>query len=59
MDSITVDRNPDSDNEQANKMHIDNSIGEGKIVRFKKTLQNYFQVSVGNDVYVLVNNIKI
>ena len=47
--SVTVNRGPSSDNELANKKHIDDSIGEGTIVRFYQTLQNYLRVSVRND----------
>ena len=51
--SITVNRDPGSDNELANKKYVDDSIGEGTIVRFNQTRQNYLKVSVGNDTYYL------
>ena len=48
-------RDPRSGNEVTNKKYIDDSIGEGTIVRFNQTLQNYLKVSVGNDTYNLIN----
>ena len=53
LDSITVNRAPTSDNEVSNKKYIDDSIGEGTLVRFNQTLQNNLKVSVGNDTYNL------
>ena len=53
LDSITVNRNPNSDNELSNKKYVDDSIGEGTLLRFNQTLQNYLKVSVGNDTYNL------
>ena len=49
LDSVSVNRNPNSDNELANKIYIDDSIGKVTIVRFNQTLQNYLKVSVRND----------
>ena len=51
LDSITINRNPTSDNEVSNKKYIDNQLDKCTIVRFNQTLQNYLQVSVGNDTY--------
>ena len=59
LDSIAVNRNPNSDNELSNKKYVDDSIGEGTIVRFSQTLQNYLKVSVGNDTYNLTKYNKI
>ena len=59
LDSVTVNRNPSSDNELANKKYIDESIGEGTILGFSQTLSNYLKVSVGNDNYNLTKNDKI
>ena len=59
LDSITVNRNPNLDNELANKKYIDDSIGEGTIVRFNQTFENYLKVSVGNDTYNLAKYNKI
>ena len=58
-DSITVYRNPSADNELSNKKYVDDSIGEGTIVRFNQTLQNYLKVSVGNDIYNLSKYDKV
>ena len=33
-DSITVNRDPSSDNDLANKKYVDESLGSGKILRF-------------------------
>ena len=51
LDSVTVNRNPISDNEVSIKIYVDDSIGEGTLLRFNQTLQNYLKVSVGNDTY--------
>ena len=55
MESIIVNRNPSLDNELANKKYVDDSIGEGIILRFNQTLENYPKVSVGNFKYNLTN----
>ena len=59
LDSTTVNRSSNLDNEQANKKNIDDLIGEGTIVRFNQTLENYIKVSVGNDTYNLPKYDKI
>ena len=59
LDSITVNRNPNLDNELSNKKYVDDSIGEGTLLRFNQTLQNYLKVSVGNDTYNLTKYDKI
>ena len=59
LDSVTVNRNPSSDNELANKKYIDDSIEKSTILRFNQTLENYLQVSVGNDTYNLTKYDKI
>ena len=41
------------------KKHVDDSIGEGTLLRFNQTLQNYLKVSVGNSVYNLTKYNKI
>ena len=53
LDSITVNRNPTSDNELSNKKYIDDELDKNTLVRFNQTLQNYLKVSVGNDTYNL------
>ena len=59
IDSITVNRNPTSDNELANKKYIDDELDKKTILRFKQTLQNYLKVSIGNDTYNLTKYDKI
>ena len=57
--SVTVNRNPTSDNEVSNKKYVEDSIGEGTILKFNQTLENYLKVSVGNDTYNLTKYDKI
>ena len=59
LNSITANRGPSSDNELANKKYVDDSIGDGNVLRFNRTLENYLRVSVGNDVYNIRNYDKI
>ena len=59
LDSTTVNTDPSSDNELANKKCVDGSIGQGIVLRFNQTLQNYLKVSVGNDTYNLTKYDKI
>ena len=59
IDSMTINRNPTSDNEVANKKYIDDDIDKNTILRFNQTLQNYLKVSVGNDIYNLTKYSKI
>ena len=56
--SITVNRNSSSDIELANKKYVDDSILEGRLVRFNQRPEDYFKVSVGNDNYKLVKMIE-
>ena len=51
LHSITINRNPISDNELTNKKYIDDELDKNNLVRFNQTLQNYLKVSVGNDTY--------
>ena len=51
--SITVNRDPASDNELTNKKYVDDELDKNTIVRFNQTLQNYIKISVGNDIYSL------
>ena len=53
LDSNRVNRDASSDDELANKKYVDDSIRDGKFLRFSQTLQNYLKASVGNDVYIL------
>ena len=59
IDSIQVNRNPNLNNELANKKYIDDELNKHTIVRFNQTLQNYLKVTVGNDTYNLTKYNKI
>ena len=63
IDSITVNRNPSSDNELSTKKYIDDELDKNTILKFNQTLENYLKVSVGNDTYNLIiykkNNYQI
>ena len=53
LDSVTVNRNPSSDNEFSNKRYVDDSIKKRTLLRFNQTFQNYLKASAGNDTYIL------
>ena len=57
--SITVDRDPTSDDEVSSKKYIVDELDKNAILRFNQTLQNYLQISVGNDIYKLTEYDKI
>ena len=59
IDSITVIRNPDSDNDVSNKKYVDNRLDKNSIIRFNQALENYLKVSVGNDTSNLTKYDKI
>ena len=59
IDSITVNRDPSSDNDVSNKKHVDNELDKNTIRRFNQTLQKYIKVSVGNYTYNLTKYDKI
>ena len=59
LDSMTVNRNPTSDNEVPNKKYIDDELDKNTIVSFNQTLPDYLKVSVGNDTYNLTKYNKI
>ena len=59
LGSITVNRNPNLDNELANKKYIDDELDKNTVFRFNQTLENYLKVSVGNDTYNLTEYDKI
>ena len=58
LDTVTVNRNPNSDKELSDKNYVDDSIGEGTLLRLNQTLENYLS-SVGNDTYSSTKNDKI
>ena len=53
IDSITVNRNPTSDNELTKKLYVDNELDKDTVIRFNQTLENYLKISVGNGTYNL------
>ena len=59
IDSVTVNRNPSSDNEVANKTCIEDELDKNTIVRFNQTLQYFLKVFVGNNSYNLTKYDKI
>ena len=59
LDSITANLDPSSDNEVANKVYVDDPMGQGSVLRFNQTLQDCLRVSVGNDTYNLTKYDKI
>ena len=58
LDSVSVNREPSSDIELANKKHVDDSIGEGNVLGSNQTFKNYLKVSVRNDTYNITKNDK-
>ena len=59
LDSVTVNRDPSSDNELSRKIHIGKEIDKNTFSRFIQTLENYLKLSVGNDTYNLTKYYKI
>ena len=59
LDSITVNRNPNSDNELANERYIDDELDKNTILRFNQTFLNYLKITVGNTTYNLTKYNKI
>ena len=59
LDSNTINRYLVSDNEVSNKKYIDNELDKNTIVRFNQALENYLEVSIGNDTYKLTEYDKI
>ena len=59
LDPITVNRDPSSHNELANKKYVEDSVGEGNVLRLNQTLQSYLRVSVENYLYKVTKEDKI
>ena len=59
LDTITVNRDPNLDNEPAIENNFDDSMGEGTTGRFNQTLQKHLKVSVENGTYNNFINDKI
>ena len=53
INSITINNDRTDDNHVGNKKYIDDELDKNTILRFNQTLQNFLQVSVGNDTYNL------
>ena len=53
LDSVSVIRNPSSDNDLANRKYVDDLICAGNVLVFIQTLEKYFKVFVVNDTYNL------
>ena len=54
LDSISVNGDPVSENESANKKYVDDRIGADNNLRFNQSEDNNLKVFVGNDVYNLL-----
>ena len=54
-----VNREPSSDKELSYKKYVDDSIGEGTVLRFNQPQDNYRKVYVGNDVFSLTKYDKL
>ena len=48
MDSITVNRNPSSDEDFSNKKYSDDELDKNSVLTFNQTLDEYPKVSVEN-----------
>ena len=59
LDSVTLNRNPSSDNELVIKKYIDDELDKNTILTFNQALENYLKVSVGNDTYNITKHDKI
>ena len=53
LEYIKVYRDPTSDNELANKKHIDDELDKNTILRLNPTLENCLKITVGNNTYNL------
>ena len=49
LDGVTVNRDPNLDNELSNKRYVDDSIAEDTLLRLNQTLEKYLKISVGNE----------
>ena len=59
LDSITVNRNPTSDNELSTKKYFDDELDKNTVLNFIQKLENFLNVSVGNDTYNFTKYYKI
>ena len=51
LDSITVNRNPNTDYELSHKTHVDVDLDRNTIFRFNQSPQKYLKVTLGNNKY--------
>ena len=58
IDSITINRKPNSDSELANKKYVDEENDKTTIIRSNQTLEKCSEFSVGDDAYTLENKKK-
>ena len=56
--SVPLNRTPTSDNNLANKKSFDDSLGEDTILRFKKGLEKFSVISIGDSVYTFRKKTK-
>ena len=59
LDSITINREPTSDNEVSNKKYVANELDKNTILSFNQTSENYLKVSAENDTYIFTKYDKI
>ena len=59
LESFPVSRNPNSNNELADKNYIVDELNKNTILQFNQTLENYLKISVENDVFDHAENDKI
>ena len=59
LDSVSVNRNPNSDKELVIKKNLDDELDKNTVLKMNQTLQNYLKVSVGNDTHNLTKYDKI
>ena len=53
LDSFTINRKANLDEDVSNKKYIDDELNKKIILRFNQTLGNYLKVPNGNDIYNL------
>ena len=58
LDSVTVNRNPVTNNEVASKKYVDDSLSSKNILGFNQTVEHFLKRSVGDDVFNLTKNDK-
>ena len=59
VNSSTINQDAILDYQVSAKKYLDDSIGEGYVRRFNKTLENYLKESAGNDTYIFNKYNKI